>query len=277
MIHEEYEDNLWTVEADTGQIEQVLLNLFLNASHAMPGGGDLRLKSENVMLDETFVRPFSSSPGPYAKISVTDNGVGMDEATKRRIFEPFFTTNEMGRGTGLGLASAYGIIKNHNGIIEVASKKGEGATFKFYLPASDKEIQEEKPDVGQILKGPETVLLVDDEKMIVEVGGEILSALGYEVMLAKSGEEAVKLYQDNKDQIDIVVLDMIMPGMGGGETFDRLKEINQDVKVLLSSGYSVDGMATEILQRGCNQFIQKPFNIKELSQKLREVIDHKAN
>jgi len=272
-IHEQYEQDVWTVDADAGQIEQVLLNLFLNASHAMPGGGDLILETENVVLGESTVSPFSLEPGNYVKISVTDNGVGMDEATQRRIFEPFFTTNEMGHGTGLGLASAYGIIKNHNGIIDVESKKGEGTTFRFYLPASMKEVAREGADQTQIMRGPETVLLVDDENMIIEVGQEILKALGYEVVPARSGEEAVHLYGESKEEIDIVVLDMVMPGMGGGETFDRLKQINPKVKVLLSSGYSIDGMATDILERGCNQFIQKPFNIKELSQKLREVLD----
>jgi len=273
IIHENYEKEVWPVEADAGQIEQVLLNLFLNASHAMPDGGDLTLESENVTLDASTVSPFNFESGPYVKISVADNGVGMDEATQRRIFEPFFTTNEMGHGTGLGLASAYGIIKNHNGIIEVDSKEGEGSTFRFYLPASTKKVKQEKIDYTQIIRGPETVLLVDDEKMIIEVGEEILKALGYEAMFAGSGEEAINIYRENKERIDIIVLDMIMPGMGGGETFDRLKEIDPEVKVLLSSGYSIDGMATDILERGCNQFIQKPFNIKELSQKLRDVLD----
>jgi PAS domain S-box-containing protein len=274
VINERYQQGLWSVEADAGQIEQVLLNLFLNASHAMPKGGDLSLESENIILDAAATMPFNLMPGPYVKISVTDNGVGMDEATQRRIFEPFFTTkNEMGRGTGLGLASAYGIIKNHNGLIDVESKKGAGSTFRFYLPASEREVLTEKPAQLQMLTGPETVLLVDDENMVTEVGEEILKALGYSVMIASSGEEAVKVYKEKRDEIDIIVLDMIMPGMGGGETYDCFKEINPDVKVLLSSGYSVDGMAQDILDRGCNLFIQKPFNIKELSQKLREVLD----
>ena len=275
IIHERFDKDLLPVEADAGQIEQVLLNLFLKASHAMPGGGELILKSENVTLDGTLTTPLNLATGPYVKISVTDDGVGMDEATQKRIFEPFFTTNEMGHGTGLGLASAYGIIKNHNGIIDVVSKKGEGSTFIFLLPASNRTLKKEKVDTSKIVKGPETILLVDDEEMIVEVGEEILKALGYQVMLAKSGEEAVNIYQEHKDAIDIIILDMIMPGIGGGETYDRLKEINSNVKVLLSSGCSVDGMATEILKRGCNQFIQKPFNIKELSQKIRDVLDHK--
>jgi two-component system, cell cycle sensor histidine kinase and response regulator CckA len=274
-IFEHYDQNLWTVEVDPGQIEQVLLNLFLNASHAMPGGGNLVLESKNIILEESFSLPFDVEPGEYVMISVADNGIGMDEEIQRRIFEPFFTTNEMGSGTGLGLASAYGIIKNHNGIIEVKSQKGEGASFRFYLPASYKRVKDEEIEENiQILRDPGTILIVDDEDMIVEVGGEILKALGYEVIVAKSGDEAIQIYKQKQTEVDIVMLDMIMPGMGGGETFDRLKEIDPHVKVLLCSGYSVDGKATDILNRGCNQFIQKPFNIKELSLKLQELLRH---
>jgi CheY-like chemotaxis protein len=197
----------------------------------------------------------------------------MDEATQRRIFDPFFTTKEMGRGTGLGLASVYGIIKNHGGIIEVNSQKGEGTTFTIYMPASDKEIVEEKEVSGETLKGTETVLLVDDEDRIVDIGKKILKLMGYKVLVAKNGKEAIELYKKNHDKIDIVILDMIMPEMGGGEAYDRLKEINPHVRVLLSSGYSINGEATEILERGCNGFAQKPFSMKELSRRIREILD----
>ena len=273
IIHEKLGHNIGPVDADAGQIEQVLLNLFLNASHAMPNGGEITLATENTILNATAVEPYHLEPGEYVMISVQDTGVGMDAVVRRRIFEPFFTTKEMGRGTGLGLASAYGIIKNHHGFIDVESEKGVGTTFKFYLPVSGKNVAREKPADSHVVKGPETVLLVDDEHMIIEVGVEILKALGYDVILANSGEEAIDLYRNSRNQIDAVVLDMIMPGMGGSETFDQLKEINPEVKVLLSSGYSIDGMATDILERGCKQFIQKPFDIKELSRKLRDVLD----
>jgi len=273
IIHEKLGHNIGPVDADAGQIEQVLLNLFLNASHAMPNGGELTLATESTILNASVVDPYHLEPGGYVMISVQDNGVGMDAAVRRRIFEPFFTTKEMGRGTGLGLASAYGIIKNHNGFIDVESKKGVGTTFKFYLPVSGRNVVGEEPEDSHLVKGPETVLLVDDEHMIIEVGVEILKALGYGVILANSGEEAIDIYRNGQNQIDAVVLDMIMPGMGGGQTFDQLKEINPEVKVLLSSGYSIDGMAADILERGCKQFIQKPFDIKELSRKLRDVLD----
>ncbi|MFH1951137.1 MAG: response regulator [Pseudomonadota bacterium] len=272
-IHGTYEENLWSVEVDRGQIEQVLLNLYVNAWQAMPGGGDLYLETENVTIDENYVKLFSIEPGRYVKISVTDTGVGMDKATQKRIFDPFFTTKEMGRGTGLGLASAYGIIKNHGGFINVYSEKGHGTTFNVYLPASEKEVIEDKKLAGDTVRGTETVLFVDDEDMIIEVAEQLLEQLGYKVLTARSGKEAIEIYEENKERIDIVILDMIMPDMSGGETYDRMRDINPKVKVLLSSGYSINGQATEILDRGCNGFIQKPFKMKELSQKLREILD----
>jgi CheY-like chemotaxis protein len=206
-------------------------------------------------------------------MTVSDNGLGMDKATQQRIFEPFFTTKKMGRGTGLGLASAYGIIKNHGGFIEVESETGEGAVFHIYLPASEKEVMAEVDALEEVLKGDETILLVDDELMIIEVGQEILNALGYEVMPALSGQEAVEIYAKNSTSIDMVVLDMIMPGMSGGEAYDQLKKVNPQVRVLLCSGYSLSGQAAEILERGCDGFIQKPFKIRELSVKIREILD----
>lgn len=198
----------------------------------------------------------------------------MDEATRQRIFEPFFTTKEMGRGAGLGLASVYGIIKNHSGFINVYSKKGEGTTFNIYLPASESEISGQKSEISEDVRhGDETVLLVDDEDMIIDIGEQLLENIGYTVLIAKSGKEATEIYEKNKDKIDMVILDMIMPDMSGGDTFDRLKEINPEIKVLLSSGYSINGQATEILERGCDGFIQKPFSMKQLSRKIREILD----
>jgi CheY-like chemotaxis protein len=239
----------------------------------MPVGGHLYIKTENVTLDGNDVKPYQVGSGNYVKMSITDTGVGMDETTQKRIFEPFFTTKEMGRGTGLGLASVYGVIKSHSGFMDVYSKKGEGTTFDIYLPASEKKVLEETKLLENVLDGAETLLLVDDEAMIIDVGKQLIERMGYNVLTARSGIEAIEIYEKNSDKIDIVVLDMIMPGMGGGETYDRLKEINSDIKVLLSSGYSIDGRATEILEGGCDGFIQKPFNMKDLSKKIREIID----
>jgi CheY-like chemotaxis protein len=228
---------------------------------------------ENIIIDEEYSKPYQVESGNYVKIAITDTGVGMDETIRQRIFDPFFTTKEMGRGTGLGLASAYGIIKNHNGFINVYSETGEGTTFNIYLPASEKEVVKEKEIDEELISGTETVLLVDDEDMIIEVGQGIIENLGYKVLTAKSGKEAIEIYEINRGRIEMVILDMIMPDMGGGETFDRLKEINPDIKVLLSSGYSINGQATEILERGCNGFMQKPFNITDLSKRIRAILD----
>ena len=270
-----HQEGIWTVEVDGGQIEQVLLNLYINAWQSMPGGGNLYLQTENVRLDSGYIKPFAIDPGKYVKISVTDTGVGMDKNTQERMFEPFFTTKKMGRGTGLGLASAYGIIKNHGGIISVYSEKDEGTTFNIYLPASDKEVLELEEKSHEILKGTETILLVDDEEIIIDVGKEVLEELGYRVLIAQRGKEAIEVYRANAEDIDLVVLDMIMPDMGGGETFDKLKEMDQGVKVLLSSGYSINGDAQQVLDRGCMGFIQKPFNLTAISQKIREILDKK--
>jgi len=273
-IHTKYQEGIWPVEVDRGQIEQVLLNLFVNAWQAMPGKGELYLETENVTLTETYIKPYQVKPGKYVKISVTDTGVGIDKKTQQRIFDPFFTTKEMGRGTGLGLASAYGIVKNHSGIINVYSEKGKGTTFTIYLPISEKKVRQEKALPEEILEGSETILLVDDEDFIITVGSQILKKLGYEALTASSGRAAIDVYKANKDKIEMVILDMIMPEMGGGDTYDRIKEINPAVKVLLSSGYSIDGQAKDILDRGCHGFIQKPFNIKGFSQKIREILDN---
>ncbi len=274
VIHENYKGGTSLVDADRGQIEQVLVNLYLNAFQAMPEGGDLYLKTECVILDEDFAGPFGIEPGRYMEISVTDTGVGMDDATQKRIFEPFFTTKEMGKGTGLGLASAYNIIKNHGGIIDVSSERDDGTTFKIYLPVSHSKMTEEREEPSEeFLAGTETVLLVDDEDVIIDVGEEMLQEMGYKVLLAENGKEAIDVYKRNMGKIHIVILDMIMSAMGGGEVYDRLKHINPNVKTLLSSGYSLSGQASEILKRGCNGFIQKPFNMSQLSRKIREILD----
>lgn len=275
-IKEKYEEALWPADVDQSQIEQALLNLFVNAWQAMPGGGTLYLETGNVVLDDSYIKPYEIRVGPYVKLSVTDTGVGMDEQTRLRIFEPFFTTKEMSRGTGLGLASTYGIIKGHGGMINVYSERGHGTTFNIYLPASDRQFPSEAEAHTEIQAGYETILLVDDENIIVEVTQEILEELGYQVLIAHNGEEAVEIYQENKEKIDLVILDMIMPGIGGGEVFDRLKEMNPEVKVILSSGYSINGEAMDILERGVRLFLQKPFTVTELSGRVREVLDQNS-
>jgi two-component system cell cycle sensor histidine kinase/response regulator CckA len=275
QIHTNLAEDLGTVEIDRGQLDQVLLNLYVNAWQAMPEGGDLYLKTENAILDENYVKPYKVVPGKYVKVTVTDTGVGIKKEHLGRIFEPFFTTKEMGRGTGLGLASVYGVIKNHGGYINVYSEKKLGTTFSFYLPASDKEAVQEREKPVQAAKGTETILLIDDEAMILDVGQELLGELGYTVITANGGEEALRIFEKHRDKIQLVIMDMIMPVMSGGETFDRLKALSPDIKILLSSGYSLNGQATKILERGCDGFIQKPFNMNQLSQKIREILDNR--
>lgn len=272
-IHTEYCPKLWPVKVDPGQMHQVLLNLFVNAWQAMPKGGKVYIKTDNVMLDENHQRPYQIRHGRYVRVTVSDTGVGMDESVRRRVFEPFFTTHHMGRGTGLGLASVYGIIKNHDGYIDVESRKGHGSRFILYLPASESKTTLRQPRREILQSGSETVLLVDDEAMILDVGSRMLQHLGYRVFAAASGEEAIAVFEKKRNEIDLVILDMIMPNLSGEETYERLKSIEPRIKVLLASGYSFDDQASEILKQGGNRFIQKPFNLKEFSEKVRKVLN----
>jgi len=272
-IYTNYQEDIWTVKVDQGQIEQVLLNLYVNAAQAMPNGGNLYIRTENGTLDKKYMEPYELKPGDYVKTSVTDTGIGMDKTTLQKVFDPFFTTKKLDRGTGLGLASAYGIIKNHNGFFEVSSEKNKGTTFNFYIPASEKKVMQKKTRPQEILKGNETILLVDDEDMVIDATSEMLETLGYSVNVAGSGEEAILFFRKNNDKIDLVILDIVMPVMNGGEAYSILKKINPQIKVLLSSGYSINESATKMLDSGCQGFIQKPFNIIQLSQKVREILD----
>jgi PAS domain S-box-containing protein len=276
VFKEDLEPNLWNVEADQDQIEQVILNLYMNAFQAMPTGGTLTIRTENVTIDNDQHALHQVTPGDYILLTVADSGTGMDENTQKRIFDPFFTTKDKGRGTGLGMASVYGIIKNHEGCINVFSREGQGTRFEIYLPASQKTALQHQLKVKNYIPGKETVLLVDDEEMIVDVGERMLNKLGYEVLTAMDGDEAVEIYQTHKDKINLVILDMVMPRASGGEVFDRLKQIEPAIKVILCSGYSIDGQATEILDRGCSAFIQKPFDLQTLSQQIRAVLQSNA-
>lgn len=275
VVHTDMEDDLLAIEADQSQIDQVLMNLCINAADAMPAGGDLVLKTENVTETEMTGTAYDAKPGNYVKLTVSDTGKGMDKETMERIFEPFFTTKEMGRGTGLGLASVYGIVKGHGGYIDVESEVGRGTTFTVYLPATEEKTEAAVEPSWEITSGSGTILLVDDEERVLLVGRRLLERLGYKVIEARSGQEAIDTYRDKKAEIGLVILDIIMPRMGGGEVYDWMKEINPAVRVLLSSGYDIDKEAKEILARGCDDFIQKPFDLQDLSQKIREVLDKK--
>lgn len=248
------------VQADQNQMEQVFLNLFTNAAHAMPTGGNIYLETQFVSLTLNDVHPYEAVPGTYVRITVKDTGTGMDAKTQERIFEPFFTTKPEGQGTGLGLSSVYGIIKGHKGFINVDSRVEHGTTFTIFLPATRQEIVPEKEKAPEILTGKETILVIDDEAVCREIGREFLKFLGYRVYTVGSGQEAIAVYMQKHGEINMIILDMIMPGISGGETFDRLKEINPDAKVLLSSGYSINSEVQQILDRGCKGFIKKTFS-----------------
>ncbi|PKN32830.1 MAG: hybrid sensor histidine kinase/response regulator [Deltaproteobacteria bacterium HGW-Deltaproteobacteria-19] len=273
-IHAHLQDGLWSANVDQNQIEQVLLNLYVNASQAMPGGGSLYLHSYNIVFEGEEARSLGLPAGRYIRIGVTDTGMGMDDKTKARIFEPFFTTKEMGRGTGLGLATVYGIVTGHGGAIQVYSEKGQGTTFHIFFPASEVQATRETERImkEETRKGNETILIVDDEEVVATVAGEMLEHLGYQVIVTRSGKEALEVFSDRQDEIDLILLDMIMPKMSGGETFDQLKVVDPGVRVILSSGYSIDGEARQIISRGCKGFINKPYTLQALSEKIREAL-----
>jgi PAS domain S-box-containing protein len=266
------DEDLWTVCIDQGQIEQVLLNLMINAWQAMPNGGELTLVTANHFVDAMESERLALPPGRYAQVSVTDTGSGMDQETQQHIFEPFFTTKAKEFGTGLGLASAYGILDNHKGAITVQSEPGLGSTFTFYLPAVDAAAEEPALPTTQLLSGQATILLIDDEPFITAVESAILENLGHTVRVCNSGEEALAYYRDHHQHIDLVILDIVMPGMNGEETYLGLRAIDPEVKVLLASGYSIEGQAAKLLQMGCKGFLQKPFTSSLLSRKVMEIL-----
>ncbi|MGM0453750.1 MAG: PAS domain-containing hybrid sensor histidine kinase/response regulator [Thermodesulfobacteriota bacterium] len=276
ILHTRCAPDLRAVEVDRSQMRQVLMNLYVNARQAMPGGGDLYVETKNVTLDAEAVALHGAAAGAYVRLSVADTGEGMDKNTLDKIFDPFFTTKSIGQGTGLGLASVYGIVQNHSGFIQADSEPGRWTMFTIYLPASDREpADDQTPSAPEktMQKGVETILLVDDEKPILDVNRELLEALGYTVLTAQSGNAAVALYAEKKNTVDLVILDLIMPGMSGAETFEALKRENPAVRVLLFSGYSLGSQARELLRRGCGGFLQKPFHMDALSEKIREILD----
>ena len=273
-IMHDYQEDIWPVEADQGQIDQVLFNLYVNARQAMVKRKEIHIKTENITLKKGFTQTHGVEPGEYVKISIRDTGAGMDKEVKEHIFEPFFTTRKMGRGTGLGLASAFGIIKNHNGIITAESEVNKGATLFIYLPSSRKTFQKDTDFKAEaLLYGTETILVADDENYILESVKNMLEDLGYSVVTASDGMEAVEFYERHVNEIDLVILDMIMPKMGGVETFDTIRAKNPNLKAIFCSGYNLNSFAQEFLERGSAGFIQKPFKMTRLSQMVRDILD----
>ncbi len=264
--------DLHTIAGDRGQLNHVLMNIFKNAADAMPDGGELFVKTMNVNHEQIRRRNYKIKAGEYVLTMVADTGVGMEQKIRGRIFEPFFTTKELGRGTGLGLASAYGIIKGHGGYIDVDSQRGYGSTFFIYLPASSRKIEEIGYKDQTVIQGSGCILVVDDEPSVLDISGRMLKKLGFQVLEACSGRDAIRVFRENLGKIDLVILDMIMPDLGGGEVYDHIRDIQPNVKAILATGYSIDGEAARILKRGCDGVIQKPFSIDRLSRIIHSVL-----
>ena len=275
-IHMRLADDLKVVTADPTQIEQILLNLGVNARDAMPEGGKLIFQTANCVLDESFCSRYPEmSPGEYVALTISDTGVGMERDVLDRIFEPFFSTKKTGEGTGLGLAMVFGIIKKHGGHITCRSEPGIGTTFKMYFPVAKEENNDEDASKSgeQFAMGSETILLVDDEELICDLGKRILARHGYRVITASNGKEALRIYQKRKNEIKLVILDMIMPVMGGNECLSELLKIDPKTKVLISTGYFSNVAPTESIKTGTRGSVRKPFNIKDLLQSVRRALD----
>jgi len=270
--------DLGAVRADKGQIEQIIMNLAINARDAMPNGGKLIIETDDVFLDETYEqRHVEVKPGPYVMLAVSDNGLGMDATIQSHIFEPFFTTKKMGQGTGLGLATVYGIVRQSGGYIWVYSEPGQGTTFKIYLPRVEEPLEsdEPKPVIVTDLKGRETVLLVEDDHALREVISRGLKKFGYKILEAANGGEALLICEKQKGPIQLLLTDVVLPQMSGRELADRLRPLREDMKVLYMSGYTENAIVNNGILKENVGFIQKPFKVNALVQKIREIIDHR--
>lgn len=276
VIDQYLDKHLWATRVDEGLIKQVLMNLFVNAWQAMPKGGKITIRSENVRIEEPRIDEFGLiEAGDFVKITVADTGMGMDKGVMSQIFDPFFTTKPRGQGTGLGLATAYGIIKSHKGAFKVESTPGQGTSFMFFLPAENTCVETALKLVAdeKIINGKGKILLVDDEKGVIEVCSEMLETLGYEVMIASSGREAIKILEQEEGIIDLVILDMVMPEMSGYETYEVIQKIKPATRVLICSGYNKEEEINLMMEKGCHDFILKPFDVAMLSEKIQKVFN----
>ncbi len=272
-IEHVFDKNMHCIEADEGQVEQVMMNLYVNACHAMPHGGKIIVETGNIKIKPQNPQTTLISPGRYVMIKVKDTGTGMDEEILQRVFEPFFTTKGNELGSGLGLSSCYEIIKNHGGIITATSQKQIGSEFTIYLPASDKKPQKIEPPREKVFKGSETVMLVDDEPSMLNVAAEMLQTLGYKTITANSPHHAVDVFKKNREHIDVVVLDYLMPEMNGGELFNVLRQENSNTRFILATGLGDELEVEDIVKNGFCSFIQKPFGINDISRKIREALE----
>jgi signal transduction histidine kinase len=272
------EPDLYEIKADKGQLEQVLMNLAVNARDAMPAGGKLTIKTANVYLDEAYMKQSADArpPGPYVMLAVSDTGCGMDADTRQKIFEPFFTTKERGKGTGLGLSTVFGIIKQHGGHIWVDSEPDRGTTFKIYLPQAEGAVKAAELTFSEpvALCGKETVLVVEDDELVRQLVCKTLTSCGYNVLEAKDPKDALRLASENRETLRLLLTDVIMPGMNGKELYRKTADIHPDIEVLYMSGYNDDVIAHHgILDEGVN-FLQKPFTVQNLTQKVRQVFEY---
>ena len=268
-------ENIKNIAVEINQIEQVILNIVLNAQDAMPDGGNLLIKTDmikNVPLD--LNRIDSKTGQDIVRIQITDDGKGMEPEIQKRIFEPFFTTKKAGHGTGLGLSTVYGILNNHNGTIFVRSKLNHGTTFTILLPCTDDKVILKEETVITIKKGKGTILIIEDEEMMLETCKNLCEHIGFDVIMANNGEEGIKIYNQMKDKVSLIILDMEMPGLNGLETFIELKKINKNVKVIISSGFSKEGNVKTALSKGAKIFLKKPYRLKELSKNINKVLEN---
>jgi len=261
--------------ADSTQIDQILMNLATNAQDVMPKGGSFIIRTDRVEINLEYIKAYDyGKPGSYALLSVEDTGTGMDEKVREKIFEPFFTTKEVGKGTGLGLAMVYGIVKQHDGYINVYSEPGSGTTFKIFLPLIQSKVKEIKPeDLQKVKGGTETILIGEDDAQVRNLLKEVLLKAGYHIIEAVDGNDAVEVFDKNKDNIHLLILDVIMPKKTGKEVYEDLKKVKSDIKVIFVSGYSADIIHKKgILEVGLD-FVSKPVSPDELLIKVRNVLD----
>jgi len=272
-IHKKYNKDIWSVEADPVQINQVLMNVLVNALQAMPNGGDIHIQTQNVILDQNVSKKFQAEPGKYVKLLITDTGIGMNKKTIRRVFEPFFTTKTLGpqKGSGLGLASAYGIIKNHGGFITVKSKQGTGSSFSIFLPAAKKRDDVERKNLKDIEKRKETILAIDNDSEVLDIFKQMLNKLGYHVLIASDVNQAVEIFDQNSDKIDLVIVDLNISPIKSDDIFVKLKMINPEVKILISSDESFEEAQKMLINQDVRGFLQKPFSVMQLSDKLSSI------